>query len=315
MRDHDVGIWSAETRPLGSGATFAVRRFIGDLETSGVDDHIALKSVLTTYADNDSPVVNARLVSAMLELRVLSHPQVREEENIVRLQAVAWQSDAINFDRRWPVLLVEYADRGTLVDFFETERSVAASLKWHLCLDIARGLQVLHRLKVVHGDIKLSNVLVYTNARDENRPVIAKIADVGGALLDMEKESRLLSGTFPWTAPEAGEIMSRSELLQSDIYSFGLLVWRICVDGKDPFRDPSAGAYPVPLTTDQIVQEKRRPDIAAAARASLLRTDVYSLSELFEYSLTSAGARNLGHIISLLEREPVLNGRPYPAIC
>lgn len=309
MRDHDVGIWSAETRPLGRGATFAVRRFIGDLETSGVDDHIALKSVLTTYTHDDSPEVKARLVSAMLELRVLSHPQVRREENIVRLLAVAWQSDAVNFDRRWPVLLVEYADRGTLVDFFETENSVATSLKWNLCLDVARGLQTLHRLKVVHGDIKLSNVLMYTNSGDENRPVIAKIADVGGALLDMKKECRLLSGTFPWTAPESGQLMSRNELLQSDIYSFGLLVWRICIDGKDPFRDPGAGVYPVPLTEDEIIREKQRPDVAAVARESLLKTSVYGLSELLEYSLTSVGARNLEHIILLLEGEPFLQGR------
>ena len=314
MRDHDVGIWSADTRPLGRGGTFAVRRFVGDLETAGVDEHIALKTILTTYSHTDSAEVKARLVSAMLELRVLSHPRIRREENIVRLLSVAWQSDPVNFDRRWPVLLVEYADRGTLVDFFETENSVVTSLKWHLCLDVARGLQVLHRLKVFHGDIKLSNVLVYTYSGDANRPVIAKLADIGGALLDMEAECRSHSGTFPWTAPESGQLMSRSKLLQCDIYSFGLLVWRICVDGQNPFSDPSAGAYPAPLTKDQIIREKERPDIAKVARDSLLKTDVYGLSELFEYSLTSSGARDLEHLVSILEGEPILQGRQYSTI-
>ena len=322
MRDHDVGLWSSFTRPLGRGATFAVRRFVGDLETGGIDDHVAIKSVLSTYSNKESPQDMKRLASAMLELRVLSHPQVCVAENIIQLLLVGWESDVVDYDRKWPVLLVEYADEGTLTDFFGNQESVAPALKWHICLDVARGLHVLHQLKVVHGDVKLLNVLVYTNPQapvQEDRPVIAKIADVGGALLDMDARCSLPSGTFPWNAPETefDESMSRTELLQTDIYSFGLLIWRICVDGKNPFRDPSVGSYPNALSDDEIKMEKRRPEFKFRVQSSvpsrfneLDDNAVSDIHALFDYSLTvDLSRRSLDHIVNILESNPSMRSR------
>ena len=322
LRDHDLGLWNANTRPLGRGATFAVRRFVSSEDSSGIDDHVAIKSVLTTYATGETRTDKTRLASAMLELRVLSHPEVRAAENIMRLLQVGWESDAVDFDRKWPALVVEYADRGTLTDLFDTHDSVCSALKWHLCLDVSRGLRVLHRLKVVHGDIKLSNILLYTNPRHEtdepDRPVVAKVGDVGGALLDMDVRCRLPSGSPPWDAPESREWMTRDDLLKTDIYSFGLLVWRIFLDGKNPFTDRSAGAYAESLSDEKIKTEKLRPDfgdhVQNTLRQSLAHRDgshLESLCQIFQYSLTlDRIQRNLEDIIQILEANTNLTKEP-----
>jgi len=45
----------------------------------------------------------------------------------------------------------------------------------------------------------------------------------------------LLSTTFLWEAPEARSPLTRQEAIQTDIYSYGLLLTRIFLDGNCPF--------------------------------------------------------------------------------
>lgn len=44
-----------------------------------------------------------------------------------------------------------------------------------------------------------------------------------------------VGGTRPWKAPEANSPVSKAQSKLTDVYSFGLLVWRVAVDGKSPF--------------------------------------------------------------------------------
>jgi serine/threonine protein kinase len=87
----------------------------------------------------------------------------------------------------------------------------------------------------VHGDIKSENVLICTT---KSGGVVAKLADFGCAIADLEPSDRvkLPAFTLPWNAPESHEHLPAADLQYTDIYSYGLLVWRVAVNGVNPFR-------------------------------------------------------------------------------
>lgn len=46
---------------------------------------------------------------------------------------------------------------------------------------------------------------------------------------------RLVGKSPPWTAPEYKDTMSGKGILRTDLYCFGLLSWRILLNGHSPF--------------------------------------------------------------------------------
>ncbi|KAI3836458.1 hypothetical protein MKW98_008219 [Papaver atlanticum] len=106
------------------------------------------------------------------------------------------------------------------------------NLNWptrlRICSDIAEGLAYLHeesRLKIVHRDIKASNVLL-------DKYFTARISDFGLAKLHMEEQTHIstdVKGTFGYLAPEYAS--SGHLTYKADIYSFGIVALEI-VSGK-----------------------------------------------------------------------------------
>ncbi|CAN1351717.1 Probable LRR receptor-like serine/threonine-protein kinase At1g07650, partial [Linum perenne] len=97
-----------------------------------------------------------------------------------------------------------------------------------ICLDIARGLAYLHdesRIRVVHRDIKASNVLL-------DKDLNAKISDFGLAKLHEEEDTHIstrVAGTIGYMAPEYA--MRGCLTSKADVYSFGVVALEI-VSGK-----------------------------------------------------------------------------------
>lgn len=102
--------------------------------------------------------------------------------------------------------------------------------KSKLCDGVVIGLAVLHASGVIHGDVKLENVLVF--ASDEGE-IVAKLSDFGHSILD--DESRYL-GTGIFNSPEIrGGILgkgSKEDYYKCDMFSYGLLVWEVVRDGR-----------------------------------------------------------------------------------
>jgi hypothetical protein len=96
-----------------------------------------------------------------------------------------------------------------------------------LLAEVARGVDRAHRLGVVHGDLKPSNVRVDA----ELRP---KILDFGLATRPGDRERIRLRGTLPYMAPErlaaSGPIDARS-----DVYSLGVVLYELLC-GILPYR-------------------------------------------------------------------------------
>lgn len=63
-------------------------------------------------------------------------------------------------------------------------------------LDTASGLDYLHSIGVVHGDLKTANVLLKGSTRDA-RGVTCKITDFGlSKVLDNEDQTHISTGTY-----------------------------------------------------------------------------------------------------------------------
>ncbi|KAL1191656.1 G-type lectin S-receptor-like serine/threonine-protein kinase [Cardamine amara subsp. amara] len=115
------------------------------------------------------------------------------------------------------------------LDTFVFDSRKKLELEWpkrfEIILGIARGLLYLHRdsrLKVIHRDLKVSNILL-------DDKMIPKISDFGLARMfqgtQCQDNTHRVVGTLGYMAPEYAWTGSFSE--KSDIYSFGVLLLEI----------------------------------------------------------------------------------------
>ncbi|KIZ04317.1 putative serine/threonine-protein kinase roco8 [Monoraphidium neglectum] len=134
------------------------------------------------------------------------------------------------------ILVMEYCDGGTLSAAMKTGR-------WHrileggevavdvvavvgVLLDVAHSLQYIHRMHLLHSDVKLDNVLLKS---DPSRPsgVTPKLADFGLAKFLKDEGSTVNqsgAGTITHLAPEMFRVGTRITTAV-DVYAFGVLMW------------------------------------------------------------------------------------------
>ncbi|KAF3493333.1 hypothetical protein DY000_02056609 [Brassica cretica] len=132
------------------------------------------------------------------------------------------------------MLVYEYVNSGNLEQWLHGDVGEHRTLTWEARMKIltgtAQALAYLHEAiepKVVHRDIKASNILI----DDEFN---AKLSDFGLAKLLDSGESHITTrvmGTFGYVAPEYANTGLLNE--KSDIYSFGVLLLE-AVTGRDP---------------------------------------------------------------------------------
>ncbi|RCV25286.1 hypothetical protein SETIT_5G154400v2 [Setaria italica] len=138
------------------------------------------------------------------------------------------------------VLAYEYATRGSLHDILHGKKGVKGAqpgpaLSWmqrvRIAVSAARGLEFLHEKaepRVVHRDIKSSNILLFDND-------VAKIGDFDVSNQAPDMAARLHStrvlGTFGYHAPEYA--MTGQLSTKSDVYSFGVVLLEL-LTGRKP---------------------------------------------------------------------------------
>ncbi|XVF79048.1 hypothetical protein PTKIN_Ptkin14bG0188500 [Pterospermum kingtungense] len=130
------------------------------------------------------------------------------------------------------LLIYEYLENNSLARALLGPEEFRLKLDWptrrKICIGIARGLAYLHeesRLKIVHRDIKATNVLLDKNLNP-------KISDFGLAKLHEEDNTHIstkIAGTYGYMAPEYAMHGYLTE--KADVYSFGIVALEI-VSGK-----------------------------------------------------------------------------------
>ncbi|XP_076932830.1 putative leucine-rich repeat receptor-like serine/threonine-protein kinase At3g14840 [Bidens hawaiensis] len=150
----------------------------------------------------------------------LQHP------NLVKLHGCCIEGDQL-------MLVYEYLENNSLSNALFGSNKSDLMLDWptrfKICLGIARGLAFLHeesRLKIVHRDIKATNVLL-------DKDLNPKIADFGLARLNEDDQTHIstrVAGTIGYMAPEYALWGFLSD--KADVYSFGVLALEI-VSGKN----------------------------------------------------------------------------------
>nr|AAH95604.1 Fgfr4 protein [Danio rerio] len=220
-------------KPLGEGCFGQVVR----AEAYGINkenqDHmatVAVKMLKDDATDKDL----ADLISEMELMKVMD-----KHKNIINLLGVCTQDGPL-------YVLVEYASKGSLREYLRARRPPGMDYTFDVtkvpeeqltfkdlvscAYQVARGMEYLASKRCIHRDLAARNVLV----TEDN---VMKIADFGLArgVHQIDYYKKTTNGRLPvkWMAPEA--LFDRVYTHQSDVWSFGVLMWEIFTLGGSPY--------------------------------------------------------------------------------
>ncbi|KAL3733933.1 hypothetical protein ACJRO7_023309 [Eucalyptus globulus] len=162
---------------------------------------------------------NREFVTELGMISALQHP------HLVKLYGCCIEGNQL-------LLVYEYMENNSLARALFGPEEFQLKLDWwtrhKICVGIAKGLAYLHeesRLKIVHRDIKATNVLL-------DKDLNSKISDFGLAKLDEEDNTHIstkIAGTYGYMAPEYAMHGYLTE--KADVYSFGIVALEV-VSGR-----------------------------------------------------------------------------------
>jgi serine/threonine-protein kinase len=195
---------------IGRGASGMVYRGV-DMQTG---QRVAVKQLRSdTIAEH--PELLRRFQDEAEILRQLDHP------NIVKIIDLISEDDE-------HYLVMEYVAGGSLRDMLRDTPQLSVDRVLEIGLDLADALTRAHRMRVIHCDVKPSNVLI----KMDGTPCLT---DFGVSRMGDHTtitKSGDLTGTPSYISPEAlnGETIS----VKSDIWSFGIMLYEMLA-GQRPF--------------------------------------------------------------------------------
>ncbi|CAD8153765.1 unnamed protein product [Paramecium octaurelia] len=160
-------------------------------------------------------------------------------------------------------LITEYMENGSLYDHIHKRKTKNLNFI-QIIEDITLGMNNLHGRRIMHCDLKSSNVLIDSNWN-------VKLCDFGLSRIK-SKKTKIMIGTPHWMAPEIMRGEPYTE--KSDVYSFGMILWEI-ITGKMPYENLSVtqilGTVGWGHTQVEIPQSSNPPILAILAKDCLKR--------------------------------------------
>jgi len=143
---------------------------------------------------------------------------------------------------RYPYFTMEFFAGKRITDFFDGQNWTAL---YEVILQIASGLHHIHRLGIVHLDLKPSNILVSDDGT-------AKIMDFGLAIESHKVFDRQIRGTLHYMAPE---VLKQDRVdSRADLYALGMTLYETVTGAL-----PGYGRAPIDVIRMHLDEEIRRP--------------------------------------------------------
>ncbi|OHT13599.1 TKL family protein kinase [Tritrichomonas foetus] len=118
-------------------------------------------------------------------------------------------------------ILTEWMAGGSLYQELNQKHRLDQTMLTKVAYDIARGMAFLHKMKIIHRDLKSLNVLLDSKGN-------AKICDFGFSRFKNSDDDAMTQniGTPHWMAPELlGGSTNYNEKI--DVYAYGIVLWEI----------------------------------------------------------------------------------------
>lgn len=202
---------------------------------------VAVRTLRTSMQTNVEGLHQAFCKESALWMN-MSHP------NILKLIAVDINPHTMRLS-----MISEMMANGHIMNYIKKNRAN----RLNLLKDVADGLQYLHGVGVIHGDLKGLNVLI-----NNREPPQACIADFGFSTIAPWTSFNPTTvagggGTFSYMAPELYFTGIRSTQ-EADIYAFGMVVYEV-VTGSLPFRQQRVVAIPMSAASGSRPQKPEDP--------------------------------------------------------
>lgn len=232
-----------EVQFLGEGVSYKVFRCTERQKRLVV----AVKQVKLPSATQNDGSFDRQVATVLRDIEVMSHKPLADHPNILSLFGCGWNFGG---NQAIPFLVTEYATDGTMRDYL-AEYNASAQDKLLCCMDVCRGLYALHKCGIVHGDLKLENILVTqrlesagATSHGRAQGIKAVLSDFGHSLLifddEEEREEQRYGGTLAYNAPELSDRrydrIRNVNFRKCDVWAFGLLCWEILDNGLPFFK-------------------------------------------------------------------------------
>ena len=134
-------------------------------------------------------------------------------------------------------IVMEYCDNGDLCNFLKRKKKKGIPLEedliWQIFIKITLGLTAIHKMKILHRDLKTLNIFL-------NKDMGIKIGDLGVAKeLNQASFAKTLIGTPYYLSPEMCQDMPYNQ--KSDVWALGCILYELCTF-RHPFNATNQGA-------------------------------------------------------------------------
>ncbi|MGO3457491.1 serine/threonine-protein kinase [Corynebacterium casei] len=172
-----------------------------------------------------------------------------DSDNVVKTYDYREVEDPSGY--RFCFIVMEYVRGESLADFLAREKALPETLALDVLEQTAHGLSIIHRMDLVHRDIKPGNLLITQNGQ-------VKITDFGiakaAAAVPLTRTGMVV-GTAQYVSPEQAQGKDVTEA--SDVYSLGVVGYEMLA-GERPFSGDSSVSValahisqaPAPLSTN-----------------------------------------------------------------
>ncbi|MBN2664466.1 MAG: serine/threonine protein kinase [Bacteroidales bacterium] len=194
-------------KKIGAGGTGEVYFAVDTRD----EEPVAIKKLFIKSAQNE--FIRKKFIQEANLYLYLDHP------NIAELLDFIIDEDAY-------YLVTEYIPGFTLNEYFSKNPYIPDEKIIEIFMQVLVAIGYAHKQKVIHLDIKPSNIMITQNITDNDKHNIVKIIDFGiASTIDEDKTNEQFVGTPLYMSPE--QIEQKSADHRSDIYSLGITLFQL----------------------------------------------------------------------------------------